>query len=97
MADTRLSRLQPRGLWWEALKKPKFRSHREKVCYYTYTFGVGLPIVILAALLTPVASDFYRVGVALGVFALQYVGWLVWLAWGRERFPLAPPDGSVNL
>ena len=78
------------------LKKPKFRSHREKVGYYTYTIGVGLPIVILAALLDAGRFTASTELASRSSSGRQYVGWLVWLAWGRERFPLRSPDESPN-
>ena len=86
MADAQVSW---RGLWREAFRKPEFRSHREKVGYYGYMIGVGLPIVISVALLAPTSSGLYGLGAALAVIVAQSGGWLVWLARGRERFPLA--------
>ena len=89
MPDAQVSR---RGLWRAAFRKPEFRSHREKWGYYSYMIGVGVPIVVLVALLAPTNSALYSLGAALCVMVAQSGGWLVWLAWGRERFSLASPE-----
>ena len=89
MLDAQVSR---RGLWREAFRKPEFRSRREKWGYYSYVIGVGIPIVVLVALLAPTYSGLYSIGAALGVIVAQSGGWLAWLAWGRERFP---PDAAT--
>ncbi len=87
MPDAQVSR---RGLWREAFSKPEFRSRHEKWGYYICSAGVGIPIVVLVALFAPTNSGLYSFGAALGVIVLQSGGWLAWLTWGRERFPLAP-------
>lgn len=93
MPDAQVSR---RGLWRAVFRKPEFRSRREKWGYYSYTIGVGIPIVVLVALLAPTYSGLYSIGAALGVIVAQSAGWLVWLAWGRERFPADPATAAES-
>ncbi|MDE0163248.1 MAG: hypothetical protein OXL98_16115 [Acidimicrobiaceae bacterium] len=95
MAD--LPRAQ-RSLWKEAFAKPEFRSRREKVGYFTYTIGVGLLIVAVAVFqpFDTFLGALPNLLVLLGVPVVQYGGWSVRVAWGRRRFPLPSPGGSLG-
>ena len=83
-----------RSLWREAFGKPEFRSRRERVGHRTYVIVVGLLVVVPAACFGPFDSALYAICVGLGVIVLQWGGWLVWLFWGRKRFPLQTPTSS---
>ena len=85
----------PKSLWTRAVFKPEFRSRREKVGHYTYTIGVGL-LVVPVVVFQPFDTFLPNLLVLLGIPVVQYGGWLVWVAWGRRRFPLPKPGGSLG-
>ena len=90
MADTQ----QPqRSLWLQVLWKPEFRSTSEKVVYYSVTHG--LILLFLAIYMEWLGSVLFAVAFAAGVLILHAAVLVVWLSWGRERFPLQSPDGSA--
>ena len=72
------------------LGRPKFRSSREKVCY-----GVG-PFVVSGLLIIPATYMGLAIGQwvawALAVSLTSLFAWFSWQRWGRERFPMPPPD-----
>ena len=89
-----LSRVLPRGLWWEALQKPEFRSRREKVVYYAVSYGWVLLFLFLATYMEWLGSVLFAVVFVAGVLILHAAVLVIWLNWGRERFPLRSPDES---
>lgn len=74
-----------RDLFW----RTKFRSRRERVGNFVYTFVIYFPVIFLAAYFEWFDS---AIGLFLWIvlvgFSLHSIGWLWWLARGRQRFPL---------
>ena len=81
--------------------RPKFWSRREKVGHYIYKMGIGLLVVVPAAIY-PWFDGWIdsrllsALLVAFAVIGLQSGGWGIWLFWGRKRFPLPAADESKS-
>ena len=87
-----------RDLLRDLFGRPKFRSRREKAGHYIYNVGIGLPVVVPATYLFEwFDSRLLRIAwIMLGGTVPQTAGWLIWLIWGRKRFPLPAPDESKS-
>ena len=91
MADTQ----QPqRSLWLQVLWKPEFRSTREKVVYCSVSHGLVLLFLFLVIYMEWLGSVLFAVAFAAGVLILHAAVLVVWLTWGRERFPPQSSDES---
>ena len=85
-----------RSLWLQVLWQPQYRSRREKVGYSIYGFLIVILVMLPIVQFELWFDSFYlrllsAVLLALGV---NLSGSVVWLLWGRERFPLQSPDES---
>ena len=82
-----------RSLWRELFWKPTFRSRRERVGHSIYGGVIAFLVIFPAAYFEwfdSLLSLF--LWIVLVITGLQWGGWLVWLAWGRKRFPLPAAD-----
>lgn len=73
------------------LGKPHFRSDREKRGYAACAVGTCSLMILPPALAESSVSASIAWALAVGVVGLG--AWDAWQRWGRERFPLPPPDG----
>lgn len=73
------------------LEKPDFRSRREKVGFYVSTITAGAAI---GALPLWAGSALAIVAGTVGPPLVTFIGWWVWLRWGRARFPHSAPPRS---
>ena len=78
----------------QVLWKPAFRSTREKVVYHSVSSGLVLLIFLLAIYMEWLGSVLFTVVFGAGVLILHAAVLVIWLSWGRERFPLRSPDES---
>ena len=86
-----------RDLLRDLFGRPKFRSRREKVGHYIYGFVIFVLVVVPATYFEWFDSRLLRIAwIMLGGTVPQIAGWLIWLIWGRQRFPLPAPDESKS-
>ena len=83
-----------RSLWLQVVWKPAFRSTREEVVYYSVSYAWVLLFLLLATYMEWLGSALFAVVFVAGVLVLHAAVLVIWLTWGRERFPLRSPDES---
>lgn len=73
-------------------RQPEFRSVREKVGYYVFmiTTAAAMGMVVFLEVGSLIASVVSSACPPL----MGFVGWRVWMRWGRARFPRAIPQES---